>query len=641
MPTRHNHAALLLLVCAALPAVAADSAVPFSVQVLDDQTGRGVPLVELETVNNLRWYTDSHGVAAIDEPDLQGLEVYFHVRSHGYEYPQDGFGYRGVRLRVTPGEQAAISLHRHNIAERLYRLTGAGIYRDSILTGRPIPIRQPLHNAQVFGCDSTISAVYRGRLYWFWGDTNRPQYPLGNFQATGATSRLPADGGLDPSIGVDLQIFAGENGFARGMAQIPGDGATWFTGLTVLKNPDGRETMYAGYVRVRPPFDIYLSGLAAWDDASECFRSIAEFGKDPIVQPAGHPMRLIADGVDYVHFGNTIPFVRVPARADALTQLGEYEAYTCLRTGTRLDKPEIDRDEQGRIRYAWRRDTPPIDPNEQKKLTVSGVLKPHEGLFQLRDRDTGRYITPHFGSCYWNDFRRKFVFVFVESKGESSLLGEVWYAEAESPLGPWAWAVKIITHDNYTFYNPKQHPALAQDGGRLVYIDGTYSHTFSGNPEQTPRYDYNTIMYRLDLGDPRLIVPVAVYREADAPDSPLQPFAPQSADESAAAAPDRTRIAFFACNRTADKLAAVYRDPANPGALTLEPGPAADRRSIAFYALPADAANPPAATVPLFEDVAADGRRRYSVDPRPAAGFTRSAAPVCRVWPNPFTVPRD
>ena len=39
---------------------------------------------------------------------------------------------------------------------------------------------------------------------------------------------------------------------------------------------------------------------------------------------------------------------------------------------------------------------------------------------------------------------------------------------------------------------------------RLVYFEGTYVTTFSGNPVATPRYDYNQIMYRLDLADPRL-----------------------------------------------------------------------------------------------------------------------------------------
>ena len=43
-----------------------------------------------------------------------------------------------------------------------------------------------------------------------------------------------------------------------------------------------------------------------------------------------------------------------------------------------------------------------------------------------------------------------------------------------------------------------------EDGGRVIYFEGTYVNTFSGNPEKTPGYDYNQIMYRLDLADPRL-----------------------------------------------------------------------------------------------------------------------------------------
>ena len=57
------------------------------------------------------------------------------------------------------------------------------------------------------------------------------------------------------------------------------------------------------------------------------------------------------------------------------------------------------------------------------------------------------------------------------------------------------------------FYNPKQHPFYDQEGGRIIYFEGTYTNSFSGNPVQTPRYEYNQIMYRLDLSDPRLKLP--------------------------------------------------------------------------------------------------------------------------------------
>ena len=104
----------------------------FAIQVVDEETGRGVPLVELTTVNNVRLVTDSQGVAAFQEPGLMGRLVFFHVKSHGYEFPKDGFGYSGKALKVEAGGAATLKIKRINIAERLYRVTGGGIYRDSL-----------------------------------------------------------------------------------------------------------------------------------------------------------------------------------------------------------------------------------------------------------------------------------------------------------------------------------------------------------------------------------------------------------------------------------------------------------------------------------------------------------------------------
>src|SRR3954466_9568618 len=97
----------------------------FTIEVVDGATGRGVPLVELRTVNGIRYVTDSNGVAAVDEPGLlDGPPLYFHVASHGYEFPRDGFGCRGQALRVQAGGSARLAIRRLNIAERLYRVTG-------------------------------------------------------------------------------------------------------------------------------------------------------------------------------------------------------------------------------------------------------------------------------------------------------------------------------------------------------------------------------------------------------------------------------------------------------------------------------------------------------------------------------------
>jgi len=111
--------------------------------------------------------------------------VYFFVQSHGFEAAPDGFGFHGTALQTEPGDKTTVRIRRRNIAERLYRVTGGGIYRDSLLLGVPVPLREPILNGLVLGQDSVMAAVYRGRIYWFWGDTNRPAYPLGNFGASG------------------------------------------------------------------------------------------------------------------------------------------------------------------------------------------------------------------------------------------------------------------------------------------------------------------------------------------------------------------------------------------------------------------------------------------------------------------------
>jgi hypothetical protein len=48
------------------------------------------------------------------------------------------------------------------------------------------------------------------------------------------------------------------------------------------------------------------------------------------------------------------------------------------------------------------------------------------------------------------------------------------------------------------------HDFLDREGGRVIHFEGTYTHEFSGNPDKTPRYNYNQILYRLDLDAPGL-----------------------------------------------------------------------------------------------------------------------------------------
>ena len=88
------------------------------------------------------------------------------------------------------GGTATIKLKRLNIAERLYRVTGEGIYRDTVMLGRKAPIKHPLINAQVTGQDSVLAPIYHGQIHYFWGDTAKQSYPLGLFKMSGAVADL-------------------------------------------------------------------------------------------------------------------------------------------------------------------------------------------------------------------------------------------------------------------------------------------------------------------------------------------------------------------------------------------------------------------------------------------------------------------
>ncbi|MCB0852497.1 MAG: hypothetical protein KDD63_09755, partial [Bacteroidetes bacterium] len=184
-----------------------------------------------------------------------------------------------------------------------------------------------------------------------------------------------------------------------------------------------------------------------------------------------------------------------------------YEAYTCFFI---CFNTELDFNNQ--IQYSWKSHTQPVDYNLQKKLIKTGKLKPEEAWLQLQNIEDGNPVISHAGSVYWNEFRKRYIMVFHQREGSSSNLGEVWYAEGDTPVGPWVYARKFVTHDRYSFYNVGQHPLFDQENGRIIYFEGTYTHMFSNSPSPTPRYDYNQIMYRLDLNDSRLSLPVPVYQ---------------------------------------------------------------------------------------------------------------------------------
>jgi hypothetical protein len=501
-------AIVLLALCAAATPATQPAATPryFAIEVVDDATGRGVPLVELKTVSNVRYYTDSAGLVAIDDPALMGRRVFFNVFSHGYEFPKDGFGIRGRALEVTPGGVARLQIKRLNIAERLYRVTGEGIYSDSVLLGRPVPIKQPLLNGQVVGQDSVQSVIYRGKIHWFWGDTNRQSYPLGHFGMAGATSPLPGKGGLDPSVGINLEYFVDDEGFSRPTAQHPPGMAAWLDAFTVLRDKDGQERLVARSLLVKGLGEPVGRWLVSFNDESNKFEPLWEIANDAPLQPQGHPVAVKEGGTDYIYYGVAFPCIRARADLENFRALQAYEGFTCLAPGTRYrkDGSTLDRAGDGKLVWGWKRDTAVLTDDQQDELVKAGKLKPDERWFRPRDVETGKPVLLKGGSVSYNAFRKRWVMVAMQGLGGPSFLGETWYSEADKPEGPWPWARKILTHDRYSFYNPRQHPFFDQEGGRVIFFEGTYASTFSRKEDPTPRYDYNQIMYRLDLSDPRL-----------------------------------------------------------------------------------------------------------------------------------------
>src|SRR4029079_14431512 len=153
-------------------------------------------------------------------------DIPFGFRSYGYSD-------LGQTLHPTNGGNVQVPIDRNSRAERLYRVTGAGIYQDSVAVGASVPISQPLLNANVKGQDSVQTAIYKGQIYWFWGDTlYQNGGELGDFRPDGAPPQIPGQCGLDPSHGAHPTYFVNPaNGWAKEMMPVSKPGPMWIDGV--------------------------------------------------------------------------------------------------------------------------------------------------------------------------------------------------------------------------------------------------------------------------------------------------------------------------------------------------------------------------------------------------------------------------
>ena len=132
------------------------------------------------------------------------------------------------------------------------------------------------------------------------------------------------------------------------------------------------------------------------------------------------------------------------------------------------------------------------DPAKWERLEAPAMIPAAEG---------GKPVKLHGGSMAWHPWRKRWVTIFTQAGGEGSFLGDIWYAEAAAPRGPWGPAVRVLRHENYTFYNPRIHAAWGDAASPVLIFEGTFTREFADRPPAVPRYDYNQVMYRLDLDD--------------------------------------------------------------------------------------------------------------------------------------------
>lgn len=467
----------------------------FRVDVVDERTGRGVPLVEL-AMDGRRWVSDSGGRVAIDPLGLEGRALEARLSSHGYAFDPPT-----RTLRPAAGERLEVRATREVLAERLYRVTGGGIYRDSVLLGLDVPLAAPTLAGRVLGQDTVFTTVHRGRLFWIWGDTTRPGYPLGHFRTAGAVSPLPGAGGLDPERGVDLDYFVNDDGFSRPLAPaetVPGDGLIWLSGLVSVPDAEGEPRLFALFGHHASLEERTRFGMVAWDEDEARFEEAVVFDGPDARYPRENAWLETVGGRRWVYYHDP---ARIPARAEAMTDPRTYEAFSPFADADGT----VERDDEGRAVYRWRAGGIP-------RATAEADLAPADALIgHVVDAATGEGFEVHEnGHTAYGAFLGRYLRLISPRWA----LGEVWLALSDTPMGPWVHAARVLRHDDYTFYNPRHHPALDRDHGRRILFEGTYTAAFSGNPDRTPRYDYNQVMYALDLDRPELALPVPIYRSA-------------------------------------------------------------------------------------------------------------------------------
>ena len=155
---------------------------------------------------------------------------------------------------------------RTNIAKRLGRLTGGGIFAESQKLGQSSNGASPGSWAATACRTPSTRATFLA-----WGDTTLARYPLGIFDMTSATSSIQP---LQPSSRRCASSSTTSETLRRPPRRRADAGQRPDLGkrLGQLARSKGAPRLVGTYVKIKPPMDAYEAGLCVWDDGSAAFK---------------------------------------------------------------------------------------------------------------------------------------------------------------------------------------------------------------------------------------------------------------------------------------------------------------------------------------------------------------------------------
>ncbi|GAB4275085.1 MAG: hypothetical protein Kow0029_15940 [Candidatus Rifleibacteriota bacterium] len=474
-------------------------------------------MVELELENGLKLISDNDGFITLFAPDLEGKTARFKITGNGYSTGQrDFWGEESFTTTIQAGKFEKCYLKRTQLAQRLYRITGASRYNHTILAGKkPRFETSDLLPGGVIGQDSVITVPWKNRLWNFYGDT----LGLSGFNFSASCARLPFSDKMhpsfDPDIGLPLEYLVDENGFAKKMIETGKKGFTWIEYVLPVKlfANSKSKSLLARYVLHSSLEKAEEAGFALFQESEGSFRIVKRF-KTSKGHKCTHPVPIfIGSERRYLLF----PWEMTGVEYSEIVNEQEHFFYTCFRKmdskakrtkGFLLngEKCYIERDSKGRAIYSWRKGGVAASSLFQQILLQKGVMTEDDVLFAPLEIDSGKRIARFDGSIAYNSFKGCWICI---SQGIKP--GDIIYAEADTPTGPWGFARKVSEFKRYNLYNPAQHPWFAQENDRFIYYEGTYTNFFSDSPGKNPEADYNQVMFKLDLAQEDLIMPIPVY----------------------------------------------------------------------------------------------------------------------------------